>query len=182
MSGLVIGTFQRLTYGALSLTLDATAFHFVAGVGNNLLDRFGYDRWQKEEDLPSPFYGYSGATHFEANSYEAPYQFVWNLQKLTQAAYRDLRAIVMLSNNARQPVRLDDGLYALDEPAPRKRGRIESPAIPLAPATGTVLFWPRFDVVLSLPQERSLWSNGYSTRMSGVEYSPDQPVTGDVAA
>jgi hypothetical protein len=173
--------YQRFVLGANSVTLNADAFIFRSGVGENWLDAFGCERIIDPEYLARTFFGYTGTSHWEAPIHNAPYSYQWRLQLLSDATYYGLRALSRRAIATRSPIRLFDNLILLDESAPRTRARVGSTALAAAP--DTVLFYPQFQIALSVA-EGIPTAAGWNLEMSAVEYSPNKPIpiTEDVAA
>jgi hypothetical protein len=171
--------YQKLILGADSVTLNCDSFVFAAGDGETWLDLFGCDRQPDPEYLAKTFFGYGGASHWKSYPFNAPFRYRWKLQLLSEATYFGLRALARRSRNTRTPIRLLDYLIPLDEDAPRIRGAVgvELPS----PFPSVKWFYPQFNVELTVgegvPREY-----GYDVEMSAIEYDPDRPVTGDVAA
>lgn len=173
--------YQKFVLGANEIILNAAAFPFAAGTGDTWLDLFGCDRAQDPQYLAKTFFGHSGASHWEANNFTAPYRYRWRLQLLDEATAFGLRSLARRSRNTQTPIKLLDYLIALDEDAPRIRGAVG--AVLPAPFAGVVRYYPQFNIELTagepVPHEY-----GYDLEMSAIEYDADLPVpvSQDVAA
>jgi hypothetical protein len=174
----VFGTFQRFEYGSLSVTLNVADYLYKVGVGDTTLEQMGYDRVPIKDYERDMFYGYTNASHLEGSPYNPPYEFSWSFQILPAETLRKLLAIVKLARKAGQPIKLYDGLLVLDEVAPRTRARVTTYEETI---DGISYFFPIFQV---WPKIESLGrkNNKGWLKMTAKEWSPDQPVTGDVAA
>jgi hypothetical protein len=140
---------------------------------------FGCDRTPDPEYLAKTFFGYSGASHWEGYPFAAPYRYRWKLQLLSDATYYGLKALARRSRDTHTPIRLLDYLIPLDEDAPRIRGAVGA-ELP-SPFAGVKRFYPQFNVELVVGEGvPRAW--GWEVEMSAIEYDPDLPVTGDVAA
>lgn len=170
------GPWQRLRYGGITVLLDYTNKPPI-GAGGNLLEQWGYDRYLDPEYLTKPQINYAGYSQFDGPAHRAPHRFEWRFDSLSAENYRLLRAIWLRSLADKQPVRLEDGRYLLDEPAPRTRAQV-SPDINYTVPTvaGMATYFPKFDVILDIGRERSISANAYSLSMTAVEYNPAEPV------
>lgn len=169
------GNYQTFAYADLSLTLTTENYNFRPGLGSNYLERYGYDRYLDPDRAVEMSYGPLDSS-FYAGSKSAGYLFFWQLQNLTELEFYTMKAIADRSLADRLPVRLLDGLLALEEVSPRSRAKVGT--VTGAPAvSGMNFFYPIFDVVLQYGTERSGWQSGrYDLALQGKEYNPYSPV------
>jgi hypothetical protein len=184
------GTLQTLSYGGITLTLSYANLVFRPSGNDSILSQVGCDRFEDPESLPSFTLNYSGATHKDGPPYRAPYKYAWQLQELTITQLEQAKAIARLSRDANSPVRLVDRFYGLGEPTPRTRAAAGTVPVAGAPTVpGMVYFFPIFDLLPLVIGAVSRYQIGscdapeyrYKLDMTATEYSPDQPVIGDIA-
>lgn len=166
------GADQTLTYGTGGgqIVVELGNSNFAPGKGQGFELWLGYDRVQEAEFRRTVRRTMLGGAYLQGPSFDAPHNFAWSLQLLTDQQFAGLLDIATRQQKEKLPCRLLDGRLLFCESSPRTRAKLGG--LVSRPSAGMVCYWAQFDVWLDLPSPPTPRTGGdHELRLTAVELS-----------